>query len=191
MALIAPDVWLSQYTLKPLEYQQDTTNINIYACLVSLALVLPVIRAYLFFQVSTTSSECLHDRMVDSVLKAPVLFFDTNPAGRILNRFSEDIGSLDELLPKAFHSTIQFLLLITSTVVISSVTNPWIILVEVPLLVAFCYDANYYLKTSRELKRLESTCRSPVFAHFSETINGLDTIRTRRMEKHFIDKFYR
>lgn len=191
MALVAPDVWLSQYTQKPLAFQQYKTNIGIYTCLVTLALVLPVMRAYLFFEVSTRSSERFHDRMVKSVLKAPVLFFDTNPAGRILNRFSEDIGCLDELLPKTFHSAIQFVLLILSAVLISSVTNPWIILIVVPLLVLFIYCAKYYLKTSRELKRLESICRSPVFSHFSETINGLDTIRTRRMEKHFIDKLYR
>ena len=191
MALIAPDVWLSRYTLKSLRYQQDTKNIGIYTGLVSLAFVLPVIRAYVFFEASTSSSECLHDKMVNSVLKAPVSFFDTNPAGRILNRFSEDIGCLDELLPKVFHSAIQFTLLLCSAVLICSVTNPWIILIVVPLLAVFCYYTRYYLKTSRELKRLESLCRSPVFSHFSETINGLDTIRTRRMERDFIDKLYR
>lgn len=110
--MVAPDVWLSNYTLLPLTDQQETTNIVTYACLTAASSLLPVVRAYLFFQVSIRCSEQLHDKMVNSVLQAPVLFFDTNPAGRILNRFSEDIGWLDELLPKVFHTAIQFILLL-------------------------------------------------------------------------------
>lgn len=189
--MVAPDVWLSNYTLLPLTDQQETTNIVTYGCLTAASSLLPVVRAYLFFQVSIRCSEQLHDKMVNSVLQAPVLFFDTNPAGRILNRFSEDIGWLDELLPKVFHTAIQFMLLLGISALIPSIANPWLILFLLPLLVVFNYCAKYYLGISRELKRLESICRSPVFSHFSETINGLDTIRTRQMEKHFVEKFYR
>ena len=60
-----------------------------------------------------------------------------------------------------------------------------------PILLASGLFTRYYLKTSRELKRLESICRSPVFSHFSETMDGLDTIRTRGMEEEFVEEFYR
>lgn len=189
--MIAPDAFLSRYTLMSFMDQQKKRNIVIYGSLASAAFLFPIIRAYTFFQISIRTSEKLHDKMVNSVLQAPVLFFDTNPAGRILNRFSEDMGSLDELLPKVFLAAIQFLLLLCSAALIPTITNPWVTLALAPVLLLFYYCIQYYLKTSRELKRLESIHRSPVFAHLTETIDGLDTIRTRRMEKHFIEKLYR
>ena len=126
-----------------------------------------------------------------AILQAPVLFFDLNPAGIILNRFSNDIGCVDELLPKTFLLAINRLLLTVTFIVIPIVTNLWLLFAVVPLTGLVVYISKYYLKTSRELKRLESICRSPVFSHISETIIGLDTIRTRGRQSHFVDAFFR
>ena len=140
--------------------------------------------------VCLTAAESLHNQMVSSLLQASVLFFDTNPAGRILNRFSKDIGEIDDLLPKTFLLTTQMMLFVFTAAILPSFTNAWLVLVTIPIFLIFAYLGWYYLKTSRELKRLESICRSPVFSHFSETLTGLDTIRTRKRERDFIDKFY-
>ena len=75
--------------------------------------------------------------------------------------------------------------------VLPAFTNFWLSFVCFPVIGVFLCLAWYYLKTSRELKRWQSICRSPVFSHFSETIAGLDTIRTRKRERDFIDQFYR
>ena len=189
--LVAPDVWLSFLTKKPLEDQKDKTNLTIYGCLVGASLAFAVIRAYGIFLVSLRCSERLHDKMVMAILQAPVLFFDSNPVGRILNRFSKDVGCLDEVLPKAFLDSIYRILLMFACIIVPTVTNPWLLVLVVPLTVVVVYISKYYLKTSRELKRLESICRSPVFSHISETLNGLDTIRTRGRQKNFVDQFYR
>jgi len=189
--IVAPDVWLSSLTKKLPEEQKDNTNLTIYACFVSASLIFAVIRAYWFLLVSLRCSESLHDQMVLAILQAPVHFFDSNPAGRILNRFSKDVGCLDELLPKTFLVSVQRVLLVFASIIIPTVTNPWLLFLVVPLIVLVAYIAKYYLKTSRELKRLESICRSPVFSHFSETLNGLDTIRTRGRQRDFMDQFYR
>ena len=189
--IVAPDVWLSSLTKKLPEDQKDNTNLLIYGCLVSASLIFAVIRAYAFFQVSLRCSERLHDKMVLAILQAPVLFFDSNPVGRILNRFSKDVGCLDELLPRTFLVSIQRVLMVFASIIVPIVTNPWLLFLVVPLIVLVLYISKYYLKTSRELKRLESICRSPVFSHFSETLNGLDTIRTRDRQKDFVDQFYR
>ena len=129
--------------------------------------------------------------MVLAILQSPVPFFDSNPVGRILNRFSKDVGCLDELLPHTFLLSIQRVLMVFASIIVPIVTNPWLLFLVVPLIVLVLYISKYYLKTSRELKRLESKCRSPVFFHFSETLNGLDTIRTRDRQKDFVDQFYR
>ena len=189
--IVSPDVWLSYLTKMPFRNQQDNTTLGVYAGLVAAAFLFGIIRVSLFFYVSLRSAERLHDAMVSCLLQAPVLFFDTNPAGRILNRCSKDIGCIDELLPKMFISVIQLSLLVLTGAVLPSFTNFWLLPITFPIAIIFAYLARYYLKTSRELKRWESICRSPVFSHFSETMAGLDTIRTRKKEKDFIEQFYR
>ena len=189
--IVAPDVWLSFLTKKLPTKQQDKTNLTVYGCLVGASIIFAIIRAYVFLLVCLRCSERLHDNMVVALLQAPVLFFDSNPAGRILNRFSKDVGCMDELLPLRFLFSIQMVLLLFTTVIVPSVANPWLLFVTVPLTVLVFYISKYYLKTSRELKRLESISRSPVFSHISETLNGLDTIRTRRRQMEFVHQFYR
>ena len=141
--------------------------------------------------VSLRCSERLHDKMVVAILQATALFFDSNPVGRILNRFSKDIGCLDEMLPKTFLAAIQRVFFLFASIIAPTITNPWLLLTVVLLAVVVVYISRYYLKTSRDLKRLESICRSPVFSHISETLNGLDTIRTRGRQRDFVDQFYR
>ena len=189
--LVFPDVWLLFLIKKLPEDQRDDINLAIYGCLVGASFIFAIIRAYGFLLVSLRCSERLHDKMVLAVLQAPVLFFDSNPVGRILNRFSKDIGCLDEELPKIFLISIQFILILLTGILVPVFTNPWLLCVVVPLTMLALYISKYYLKTSRELKRLESICRSPVFSHISETLDGLDTIRTRGKEGDFMDRFYR
>ena len=175
----------------PTSYQRDSTILSIYAGLVCGSLVLCLVCTFIFFYISLRSSERLHDKMVSSILHAPVLFFDINPAGRILNRFSQDVGCMDEEFPVKFLFLIQMYLLLFFSVLVPAVVNVWILLLVIPFVSIFVYLTIYYLRTSRELKRLESISRSPVFSHFSETMTGLDTIRTQKMENEFIDQFYR
>ena len=189
--IIAPDVWLSILTKQLPKDQKDKTNLTILVCLVGASFVFAYIRAIVFFLVSLRCSERLHDKMVLAILQAPVLFFDSNPVGRIMNRFSKDVGYMDEVLPKTFLIAIQSALLMLTVVLVPTVTNPWLLFVVIPITVVVVFISRYYLKTSRELKRLESICRSPVFSHVSETLNGLDTIRTRGRQADFVDKFYR
>ena len=189
--IAAPDVWLSFLIKKPPEDQKNKTNLTIYGCLVGACLLFTIIRESGLLLICLRCSERLHDRMVVAILQAPVLFFDSNPVGRILNRFSKDIGCLDEMLPKTFLASIQRVLLAFVSIVIPTVSNPWLLLIVVPLTLVVMYISKYYLKTSRDLKRLESICRSPVFSHISETLNGLDTIRTRGRQRDFVDQFYR
>ena len=188
--MVSPNIWLFFMTKMTLENQQKPITLAIYASLASAALGLAIIRGYIFIYVCLKAAESLHNQMVSSLLQTLVLFFDTNPAGRILNRFSKDIGEIDDLLPKIFLLTTQMMLFVFTAAILPSFTNAWLVLVTIPIFLIFAYLGWYYLKTSRELKRLESICRSPVFSHFSETLTGLDTIRTRKRERDFIDKFY-
>ena len=172
VAAVSPYIWLSRMTNMSGDKQQDPWSLGIYGALTCTAFLLPVVGALLFFFFSLKSSEHLRDRMVVSVLHAPVLFFDTNPAGRILNRFSNDIGCVEEILPKTFYGAEQYVLQLCLAVIIPILASVWMLTISTPLVLVFVYLTVYYLKTSRELKRLESTYHSLVFSHFSETIVG-------------------
>ena len=189
--LVSSDVWLLTLTKKHPEEQRDKINLITYGCPVGASFIFASIRAYSFLVVSLRCSERLHDKMVLAVLQAPVVFFDSNPVGRIMIRFSKDVSCMDEVLPKTFFMSIQLVLLLFASILVPTVSNPWLLLCVVPITLFAMLISRYYLKTSRELKRLESVCRSPVFSHISETLDGLETIRTRGHQKDFRDRFYR
>ena len=189
--IAAPDLWLSFLARLNPEDQKKKTYLSVFACLVGACLIFTIVRAYGFMKICLKCAERLHDKMVVAILQAPVLFFDSNPVGRILNRFSNDIGCVDEMLPKTFLAAVQMLLMIFFQILVTVATNVWLMFLIVPISVLVVFLFNYYLKTARELKRLESISRSPVFAHFSESLRGLDTIRTSGRQTDFVDALYR
>ena len=188
---VASDVWLSYLTKEQPKNQRDPTNLTIYSCLVAGSFIFAILRGYGFLSICFRCSKRLHDKMVVAILQAPVLFFDSNPVGRILNRFSKDVGCMDELLPKTFLLVIHYSSLAFALCLLPTVANYWLLAAILPLIAIIVYIGRYYLKTSRQLKRLESINRSPVFSHITETLNGLDTIRTRGRQREFLDQFYR
>ena len=190
-SLILPDWWLLHLTRQSHDLQQQTENLYIYGGLVAAALILSIMRAGAFFNAVINSSNHLHNSMLSAVLKAPVLFFDTNPIGRILNRFSRDIGIMDEMLPNDFLDAVQLLLFCVGAVVLPSILNPWIILPAIPLIITFILIGRYYVTTSRDVRRLEGVNRSPVLSHFSDSVMGLVTIRAYEKEDGFLKALYR
>uniref|UniRef100_A0A8U7M362 Multidrug resistance-associated protein 4 n=1 Tax=Corvus moneduloides TaxID=1196302 RepID=A0A8U7M362_CORMO len=159
--------------------------LGIYAGLTVATISFGIIRSLLVFQVLVNSGQNLHNKMFQSILKAPVLFFDRNPIGRILNRFSKDIGHLDDLLPLTFLDFVQTLLQIFGVVAVAVAVIPWILIPLIPLFILFIFLRRYFLDTSRDIKRLESTTRSPVFSHLSSSLQGLWTIRALKAEERF------
>lgn len=187
---MSPNVCLSYLTKSSWNKQQDPTFIHVYVALIVAAVLASTTRACLLIQLLLRSAQALHDRMVKCLLKAPVLFFDTNPAGRILNRCSKDIGYIDEILSQTFLGVIQLIFVVLTALVLPSLIIPWFVVITLPVLAAFVYLAKYFLKSARELKRLEAISRSPVFSLFSETMAGLSTIRTRKKGNDFLEQFY-
>lgn len=140
---------------------------------------------YLWIFCTIQGSKKLHNSMAVSVLRAPMTFFETTPIGRVLNRFSNDIYKVDEVIGRVFNmffsNSIKVFLTI---VVISFSTWPFLFLI-LPLGVLYIYYQQYYLRTSRELRRLDSVSRSPIFANFQESLTGVSTIRAYGKEERF------
>lgn len=187
-AMLIPDIWLLRMSESAADLALDQTSWYIYAAMVGGVFMLSIMRACFFFATTLRSSERMHQKMTASVLQAPVAFFDCNPG--VLNRFSKDIGCMDELLPSIFLAAIQMVLFAISSFLLPVVLNPFAIVFGAPLVALFIIFWGYYLKAARQVRKLEISCRRPVVSHFSETLSGLLTIRTHEMQRTFIADFH-
>ncbi|OCK85487.1 multidrug resistance-associated protein 1 [Lepidopterella palustris CBS 459.81] len=134
---------------------------------------------------SIEASRKLHERMAFAIFRSPMSFFETTPAGRILNRFSSDIYRVDEVLARTFNMLFVNSGRAAFTLVVISISTPVFITLILPLAALYLYIQRYYLRTSRELKRLDSVTRSPIYAHFQESLSGISTIRAYNQQNRF------
>ncbi|CAD5211774.1 unnamed protein product [Bursaphelenchus okinawaensis] len=132
------------------------------------------------------ASKNLHSPVLTRILHAPMAFFDTTPTGRILNRFGKDVDVCDVNLPMNFRYFLQTISQVATTFVAISISTPVFIILVVPLTAIYLYALKFYVPTSRQLKRLESINRSPIYSHFSESIQGVTTIRAFDKNSEFI-----
>lgn len=163
--------------------------IYIYSALTILTIGITLIRSWAFFWTCMRASIRLHDRMFRSISRATMRFFNTNTSGRVLNRFSKDMGAVDEMLPTALIDCIQIGLALLGIIIVVAIANVWLLIPTVFVGIVFYYLRIFYLATSRSVKRLEGITRSPVFAHLSATLQGLPTIRAFRAETILTKEF--
>lgn len=141
--------------------------------------------AYMWIFCTIQGSKKMHNDMATSVLRAPMSFFETTPIGRILNRFSNDIYKIDEILGKVFGMFFNNSMKVLFIIFVICFSTWEFIFVAGPLAVLYIYYQQYYLKTSRELRRLDSVSRSPIFANFQESLNGVSLIRAYGQVERF------
>ncbi|XP_060989227.1 ATP-binding cassette sub-family C member 4-like isoform X6 [Dama dama] len=163
--------------------------LGVYSGLTVSTVLFGITRSLLIFYILVNSSQTLHNKMSETILRAPVLFFHRNLIGRILNRFSKDIGHMDDLLPLIFQDFIQAFLLVIGVVGLMVAAVPWIAIPVIPLGISFFFLWRYFLETSQDVKRLECTTQSPVFSHLASSLRGLWTIRAYKAEQKFQELF--
>ncbi|XP_074027104.1 probable multidrug resistance-associated protein lethal(2)03659 isoform X2 [Leptinotarsa decemlineata] len=163
--------------------------IHIYTAFIVCTIIVALTRSLVFFSICMRSSMRLHNRMFISIIHASMRFFNVNSSGRILNRFSKDLGAVDELLPNAFIDTVQLMLNLVGAIIVVSFVEPYLLVPTCGMVLIFYLLRRLYLSTSRNVKRLEGITRSPVFAHLNATLQGITTIRTNGAEKVLVDEF--
>ncbi|CAF1203015.1 unnamed protein product [Didymodactylos carnosus] len=182
--------WFSLWSAKSYDEQRSFLQIYVYLGLTLGTLVVALLRAQYYFYLILRGSNSLHNKMLTGILYTSLRFFESNPSGRILNRASKDQQVIDELLPMTLFDALQCLLMTLGSLVVIGIVNPWALLILVPLLPAFWWLRRFYLRSSRQIKRLESVTRSPVYALFSSSLNGgLATIRAFSVQEDFVQLF--
>uniref|UniRef100_UPI00398EC1ED ATP-binding cassette sub-family C member 3-like isoform X4 n=1 Tax=Pristiophorus japonicus TaxID=55135 RepID=UPI00398EC1ED len=167
-AAIGANFWLSDWTNDPVvngTQHQTYVRVGVYAALGLTQGILVMISAFTLALGGLGAARQLHARLLDNKLHTPQAFFDTTPIGRIINRFGKDVHVIDEVIPLTFQMFLATFFNSLSTMLVVM---------------------RFYVATSRQLKRLESVSRSPIYSHFSETITGSSVIRAYGREKNFI-----
>merc|ERR1719450_670213 len=123
------------------------------------------------------SGRMLHGLAIRKVTAAPMAYFDTTPLGRILNRFSGDLQKVDVQLGPAVASLGDFVFSLVGNIVINVLVSPYILVAVLPLGWLYAKVSAYYRESSRELLRLDSVSKSPIYAAFTEALNGAPTIQ--------------
>jgi len=132
------------------------------------------------------SSHMLHNKMLSRVLRAPLAWFNVTPSGRIINRFSKDIDVVDMTIRFNVRLLMVIALRSVTSLILISVGSAYSIILIAPIVLLYFLFQMFYISTSRQLKRIESTTKSPIYSHFSETISGASSIRAFKVTQEFI-----
>ncbi|XP_055859162.1 ATP-binding cassette sub-family C member 3-like [Episyrphus balteatus] len=133
-------------------------------------------------------SKALHEFLMKNAIRFPMDYFDTTPLGRILNRFSKDVDTVDNILPLNLRMMISQFFSVIATITVICISTPIFLAAIVPMALIYWFAQRFYVATSRQLMRLESVTRSPIYSHFSETVTGVTTIRAYGVGGSFIDE---
>ncbi|XP_067242984.1 canalicular multispecific organic anion transporter 1 isoform X1 [Chanodichthys erythropterus] len=195
VAVIGQNLWLSEWTNDAEKYFNETYPNHIRDMRIGVFGGLGLAQGFLVFlgtillaDGSISASRTLHTNLLSNILRVPMVFFDTTPSGRVVNRFAKDIFTVDEMIPMSFRSWILCLLGVLGTLFVICLATPIFTAVVVPMAVVYYFVQRFYVATSRQLRRLDSVSRSPIYSHFGETVSGISVIRAYGHEQRFLKR---
>lgn len=136
--------------------------------------------------VATWSSVGAHSAALANTLKAPLSFFQENPLGRILNRFQSDLHRVDVLLPTSLWMVLDNLFILSTALILAVISVPWVLLTAPLLLVCYLRITRLYRSAAREMLRLDSVCKSPLYSHFGQTLAARTSVRAFGLQAQFV-----
>ncbi|KAG7325289.1 hypothetical protein KOW79_011605 [Hemibagrus wyckioides] len=188
-AAIGANIWLTVWTNDTQESTREDNvpmRVGVYAALGITQGLLVMSSSFTLALGKIHAARKLHQGLLDNKFHTPQSFFDTTPIGRIINRFSKDIYVIDEALPSTILMFLGTFFTSLSTVIVIISSTPIFAVVIGPLALIYFFVQRFYVATSRQLKRLESVSRSPIYSHFSETITGTSVIRAFGLNTPFV-----
>jgi ABC-type multidrug transport system fused ATPase/permease subunit len=159
--------------------------IGVYAILGVFVVIANQLQTLVYLLGSLWASKKIHAELLTAILYSPLRFFEITPIGRVLNRFSKDIGQIDNDVLGAIDFFIMKVVQGVTIIVIIATIEPLFLVIMPFIAYVYIQVAQLYLLTSRELKRIEANSRSPIYAQFSETLAGVSTLRAYGAEKRF------
>uniref|UniRef100_A0A5F8G3T3 Multidrug resistance-associated protein 1 n=1 Tax=Monodelphis domestica TaxID=13616 RepID=A0A5F8G3T3_MONDO len=192
VASLASNYWLSLWTDDPVvngTQQHTNVRLSVYGAL-GISQGEPA-RSHILRLVSFTSSwhlcfPRLHLDLLHNVLRSPMSFFERTPSGNLVNRFSKEMDTVDSMIPQIIKMFMGSLFNVIGACIIILLATPIAAIIIPPLGLIYFFVQRFYVASSRQLKRLESVSRSPVYSHFNETLLGVSVIRAFEEQQRFI-----
>ncbi|MBC7458964.1 MAG: ATP-binding cassette domain-containing protein, partial [Bdellovibrionaceae bacterium] len=182
---LAQKTWITKYS----NIVDAQTLIYGYGALGLLTMVIYYFTNMFWMKRGILAGRLFHDNALNSILKTEIRFFDSTPVGRILQRFSRDVESVDIHIQWTFEQTMNAILQVTLAFLLIIITLPITMIFLMPILVYYYFLQSAYRRVAREVKRLDSLARSPRYAHFKETLQGLVVIRAFKKQNYFDQEF--
>ncbi|XP_061602841.1 ATP-binding cassette sub-family C member 12 [Cololabis saira] len=161
----------------------------VYGVTVIVMVLLAVIKCFFYTFVTLKASCKLHDTMFKKIMASPMSFFDTTPAGRILNRFSKDQEEVDTVLPLNMDPFLQFCFIVTFTILIIASIFPFLLVAVVVMGALFTLVLFIFQRSIRHMKKMENISRSPCISLTTSTLQGLSTIHAYNTRDSHIKLF--
>jgi len=159
--------------------------LGVYAVLGLGSLILQASKAVFLVKGTINSSREMHDRFLSKVLRLPMSFFESQPTGRLLNRFAKDTESVDTSIASTLNSFISCVVTVIGSVLVILVVTPAVTFFLAPLMYLYYSIQTVFISTNRELKRLDRLGNSPIFGNFAESLRGVATIRAFGLQDNF------
>ncbi|KAK2533376.1 Abcc1 [Columba guinea] len=189
IASLASNYWLSLWTDDPVvngTQQYTDVRLGVYGAL-GISQGIAVFGYSMAVSIGGIfASQHLHLNLLHNVLRSPMSFFERTPSGNLVNRFSKEIDTIDSAIPPIIKMFMGSTFNVIGACIIILLATPIAAVVIPPLGLVYLFVQRFYVATSRQLKRLESVSRSPVYSHFNETLLGASVIRAFEEQKRFI-----
>ncbi|XP_069566366.1 multidrug resistance-associated protein 1 [Brachyistius frenatus] len=134
------------------------------------------------------ASRCLHQSMMYDVLRSPMSFFERTPSGNLVSRFAKEMDTIDSVIPSIIKMFMGSMFNVLGSCVVILVATPLVAIIIPFLGLLYFFVQRFYVASSRQLKRLESVSRSPIYTHFNETLLGTSVIRAFGEQERFISE---
>ncbi|RNA42720.1 multidrug resistance-associated 1 [Brachionus plicatilis] len=186
-------LWLSDWSDKAddPQYENSTWNdkyvrLGVYGSIGLVQSIIMLVSEFIFLKMVMRSSRFLHSSMLYSILRSNMQFFESTPIGRIINRFSKDIEAVENMIPMSYRNLVRCIFQVLVTIIMISFVTPFFLIPLVPISIVYYFVQRFYVAAMRQLRRLNSVSKSPIFSHFGETLTGVSTIRAYSSERRFI-----
>lgn len=186
-ATVSTDLWLASGT----QGRSILSFLGTYLLLVTALCSLNFVRALFVLYRGLGTGIKSHAALLSGVLRAPLRFFELNPVGRILNRFSNDIDTIEGPMPRSILDLLNCVFEVVTLAIVVLVVQPLTFLLIVPLVWCYYQLQRLYRPTAREGARLESLSRSPIYSLLAESLVGVESIRASQLVRQFQTRFYR